>query len=144
MSKPLVWLAGVAVAAAAVLALRAELMTVELEPAAGSRTAFVVQAHTREDPRLLDEMTRGIVSVCRLLVNADVVQRSFRRTGEDRFAFVLEPGLDEFDLREMRGCLQDARVQHLLVDVVAAETAVRRSSSMHAPSRWTGGGQAWG
>ena len=113
----------VIVAAAAVVLLRAELMTVHVEMAEGSRTQFVVEARTREDPRLLHEMTRGLVSVCRLLVNADVVQRSFQRTGDD-FAFVLEPGLDEFDLREMRGCLQDTRVQHLLVEVVAAETTV--------------------
>ena len=127
MRKGLVWVVATALAAAALLLLRAELMTVELETADGSRTHFVVEASTREDPRLLDEMTRGIVSVCRLLVNADVVQRSFQRIGADRFVFVLEPGLDEFDLREMRGCLQDARVQHLLVDVVEAETAVGRS-----------------
>ena len=125
--KALAWVVGLVLAAAGIVVLRAELMTVELEAAEGSRTAFVVEARTREDPALLPEMTRGIVSVCRLLVNADVVQRTFQRTGDDRFAFVLEPGLDEFDLREMRGCLQDARVQHLLVDVVSSETEVRAS-----------------
>lgn len=129
MSRPVVWVAGVALAAVALLALRAELMTVEQDAVPGSRTRFVVEATTREDPRLLSEMTRGIVSVCRLLVNADLVQRSFQRTGDDRFSFVLEPGLDEFELREMRGCLQDARVQHLLVDVVEAQTAGGRPRS---------------
>ena len=123
MNRAAGWAAGTALAAVALLLLRAELMTVELEPAAGSRTQFVVEARTREDPLLLPEMTHGVVSVCRLLVNADVVQRSFQQTGDDQFAFVLEPGLDEFDMREMRGCLQDARVQHLLVEVVAATTA---------------------
>lgn len=126
MKKGLVWLVAAAVAAAGIFVLRAELMTVELETAEGSRTSFVVEARTREDPQLLDEMTRGLVSVCRLLVNADVVQRSFQRTDDRQFVFVLEPGLDEFDMREMRGCLQDARVQHLLVDVVEAQTAVGR------------------
>ena len=124
------WLACAAatvLAATGVFLLRAELMTVELDAVEGSRTAFVVEARTREDPVLLEEMTRGLVSVCRLLVNAHLVQSSFQRTGDDEFAFVLEPGLDEFDLREMRGCLQDARVQHLLVEVVDTDTVLRRT-----------------
>ena len=132
MSKVLLWAVAAVVAGAGLLALRAELMTVEHDAVAGSRTAFVVEASTREDPRLLPEMTSGIVSVCRLLVNADLVQRSFQRTGDSEFVFVLEPGLDEFDMREMRGCLQDARVQHLLVEVVEAQTTGGRPAGQRA------------
>jgi hypothetical protein len=105
-----------------IVLLRAELMTVHRETPADSRTAFVIDARTREAPRHLEEMTRGLVSVCRLLVNSDVVERSFAELGGGRYTFDLEPALDEFDLREMRGCLQDTRVQHLLVDVRFAES----------------------
>ena len=122
--KPLAWLGALALLAIGIFLLRAELMTVELDAEPGSRTEFVVQATTRENEALLPEMTRGLVSVCRLLVNADVTEQSFRRTAEQEFAFTLAPGLDEFDLREMRGCLSDTRVQHLLVDVVHVETTV--------------------
>ena len=123
--RALAWLSGLALLAVSVLVLRAELMTVELDSEPGSRTAFVVQATTLEDEGHLTEMTRGLVSVCRLLVNADVAEQSFQRTSDREYAFTLVPGLDEFDLREMRGCLADTRVQHLLVDVVYVETTTR-------------------
>jgi hypothetical protein len=117
-------LAALAVAVAGVLLLRAEVMTVHAAQPPGSHTTFVLDAATREDPRHLPEMTSSLVSVCRLLVNADVVERSFVPLGEGAFAFSVQPGLGEFDLREMRGCLEDTRVQHLLVDVRNAETVL--------------------
>lgn len=109
-------------AAVGVLALRAELMTVHRDLPPGSQTEFLVVADTREDRRHLPEMTRSLVSVCRLLVNGDVVERSFQADGHGVFRFSVTPGLDEFDVREMRGCLQDARVQYLLVDVREVRT----------------------
>lgn len=144
MRKVLLWVAAAVLAGVGLLALRAELMTVERDSVPGSRTSFVVAASTREDPQLLPEMTRGIVSVCRLLVNADLVQRSFRQTGEREFAFVLAPGLDEFDMREMRGCLQDARVQHLLVEVLEAQTAAGPSAAQGASGQGASGQGALG
>jgi hypothetical protein len=110
------WVVGLAVLAGTVLALRAELMTVHETPDAAA-TEVVVAAETREDGAYVGEMTRGLVSTCRLLVNADVVESSFREVEPAVFAFRLTPPLGEFDRRELRGCLQDTRVQHLLVDV---------------------------
>lgn len=111
------------VVVAGVLVLRAELMTVEVEQPEGSYTDVVVAAHVRgEDPGVREEMVRGVVSTCRLLVNADVVAESFRTVGPGVFAFRLRPGIDEFDRRELRGCLSDLRVQHLRADVRSLET----------------------
>jgi hypothetical protein len=115
-------LVAAAVIAAGVVALRAEVMTVHLAPPSGSQTEFVVVAHTKEDARHLPEMTRSLVSLCRLLVNGDVVENSFDARADGVFAFSVTPGLDEFDVREMRGCLQDMRVQHLLLDVRQVRT----------------------
>jgi hypothetical protein len=81
--KALAWAGGLLVLALGVGLLRAELMTVEVEGEPGTRTEFVLQARTREDPGHLTEMTHGLVSVCRLLVNADLAERSFRRTSSD-------------------------------------------------------------
>ncbi|WP_116451841.1 hypothetical protein [Blastococcus litoris] len=118
MTRAVVGLVAVALAVAGVLLLRAELMTVEVAQPEGSYTDVVVAASTvREDPAVQEEMTRGLVSACRLLVNADVVEDSFVQRGEGVFAFRLRPGLDEFDRRELGGCLRDLRVQHLLLDV---------------------------
>jgi hypothetical protein len=124
--KPaVIGLLAVAVVATGVLFLRSELMTIEVDQPEGSYTDVVVAASTvREDPAVREEMTRGLVSTCRLLVNADVVEDSFvvvedsfEERGEGVFAFRLRPGLDEFDRRELGGCLRDLRVQHLKLEV---------------------------
>ncbi|MCZ2814908.1 hypothetical protein [Modestobacter sp. VKM Ac-2984] len=137
MRRPLAWLALAAVVGVGVLLLRAELMTVELETPEGSFTDVVVAAEVKQedDPDAVrEEMTRGLVSTCRLLVNADVVAESFRAVEPGVFAFRLRPGLDEFDVRELRGCLSDARVQHLLVDVLHLQT-VTSADGVDAPDR---------
>ena len=123
MTRWIVALLAVAATAVGVVALRAELMTVHTPMPPGSQTSFVVVADTREARRHLPEMTRSLVSVCRLLVNSDVVEQSFQARPGGEFRFSVTPGLDEFDVREMRGCLQDARVQHLLVDVLEVRTS---------------------
>ncbi|SFF47448.1 hypothetical protein [Blastococcus tunisiensis] len=118
MKRAVVGLIAAVVAVVGVVLLRSELMTVDVAQPEGSYTDVVVAAATvREDPSVREEMTRGLVSACRLLVNADVVEDSFLQTGDGVFAFRLRPGLDEFDRRELRGCLRDLRVQHLLLDV---------------------------
>ncbi|SOC50050.1 hypothetical protein SAMN05660748_2788 [Blastococcus aggregatus] len=118
MKRAVVGLLAAALAVVGVLLLRAELMTVEVPQPAGSYTDVVVRASTvREDPAVTEEMTRGLVSTCRLLVDADVVEDTFLPLGGTDFGFRLRPGLDEFERRELRGCLSDLRVQHLLLDV---------------------------
>lgn len=123
MRKLLIGLVLVALGTAGLLALRAELMTVSVEQPEGSYTDVVVAAEVKqEDPGVRPEMTRGLVSACRLLVNSDVVEDSFVALNEGLFTFRLHPGLDEFDRRELRGCLSDARIQHLQVEVRHLET----------------------
>jgi hypothetical protein len=123
VKRILAWMFAAAVAGTGVLLLRNELMTVEVEQPEGSFTHVVVRAATvREDPAVREEMTRGLVSACRLLVNADVVEHSFESVGEEVFTFRLRPGLDEFERRELRGCLSDLRVQHLMLDVSELRT----------------------
>jgi hypothetical protein len=123
MRRLFVWLVVVALTVTGLLALRAELMTVEVEQPEGSYTDVVLATHVvREDPDVRASMTHGLVGTCRLLVNADVVEQSFRTVGDGVFTFRLRPGLDEFDRRELRGCLSDLRVQHLRVDVRHLQT----------------------
>jgi hypothetical protein len=123
MKRTAGWILLAVLAVVGILALRAELMTVEVDQPEGSFTDVVVAASTvREDAGVREEMTRGLVSTCRLLVNADVVEDSFVPLGDGEFAFRLRPGLDEFDRRELRGCLSDLRVQHLTVDVRRLQT----------------------
>ncbi len=123
MKRLFVGLVVAALAGTSLLALRAELMTVEVEQPEGSYTEVVLAADVvRENADVRAEMAHGLVSTCRLLVNADVVEQSFRAVDDGVFAFRLRPGLDEFDRRELRGCLSDLRVQHLRLDVRHLET----------------------
>jgi hypothetical protein len=122
VKRLLIWGVAAALALTGVLLLRVELMTVEVEQPEGSYTDVVVSAAVREDPEVREEMVRGLVSTCRLLVNADVVAESFLTVEPGVFAFRLRPGLDEFDRRELRGCLSDLRVQHLRAEVRHLET----------------------
>ncbi|CCG02656.1 hypothetical protein [Blastococcus saxobsidens] len=122
MKRVLPWLAAALVAGTGILFLRAELMTVDIPQPEGSYTDVVLAVSIREDEAVREEMTRGLVSNCRLLVNADVVEDSFAAVDEGVFSFRLRPGLDEFDRRELEGCLRDTKVQHLLADVRRLET----------------------
>ena len=122
MKRVVSWLAAGLVAGTGILFLRAELMTVDIPQPEGSYTDVVLGVSIREDEALREEMARGLVSTCRLLVNAGVVEDSFAAVDDGVFAFRLRPGLDEFDRRELKGCLRDTRVQHLLADVRLLET----------------------
>ena len=122
MKRVLAWLAAALVAGTGILFLRAELMTVDIPQPEGSYTDVVLAVSIREDESVRDEMARGLVSTCRLLVNADVVEDTFTEVDDGVFAFRVRPGLDEFDRRELKGCLQDTKVQHLLADVRTLET----------------------
>ncbi|WP_324277680.1 hypothetical protein [Blastococcus brunescens] len=83
MKRAVVGLLAVALVGAGIWLLRAELMTVEVAQPEGSYTDVVVAASTvREDPAVQEEMTRGMVSTCRLLVNADVAEDSFVQRSE--------------------------------------------------------------
>lgn len=78
--------------------------------------AFVV----REPPGAIESTTRALVDLCRLEVNADLVTAA--RLAADEFRFVLSPTLNKSGRRQLHGCLEDARVQHLQLDVLHMQT----------------------
>ena len=122
MKRVLAWLAAAVLAVTGIVLLRAELMTVDVPQPEGSYTDVVVAVSVREDDAVHEEMARGLISTCRLLVNADVAEDSFTSAEGGVYSFRLRPGLDEFDRRELKGCLRDTRVQHLLAEVRLLET----------------------
>lgn len=129
MKRVLAWVTAALVVGAGVLFLRAELMTVDIPQPEGSYTDVVLAVSIREDEAVREEMARGLVSTCRLLVNADVVEDTFTTVDDGVFAFRVRPGLDEFDRRELRGCLEDLKVQHLLADVRLLETVAPQDAA---------------
>ena len=135
MTRALAWLAAAVVAAVGILLLRSELMTVDVPQPEGSYTDVVLAVSVREDEAVREEMARGLISTCRLLVNADVVEDSFITVEQDVYAFRLRPGLDEFDRRELSGCLRDTRVQHLLAEVRLLETVTPGEAGVRGEDR---------
>ena len=85
---------------------------------AGTASEIVVSAETRNpNPAATTaELTKALLDICRLEVTAEPAGPMVE-LAPGRYRFVLEPALDEFDERQLHGCLEDARQNHLQVDV---------------------------
>ncbi len=119
MTRVAVGVVLVVAAGAGIWFLRAETMARNTPDEFGSALAVIVRAEVRREPESATlEMARALVNTCRLQVDSTLVQPLFRQVDDDTFRFVLEPDLIESDRRQLRGCLQDARLQHLQLDVL--------------------------
>lgn len=87
-----------------------------------SRMAVTVEARTRGETfftRL--EMTRALFLSCRLEVNGTLLSDAMTILGPESFRFVVRPALNESDRRQLHGCLEDARIDQLQLDVLEME-----------------------
>lgn len=93
-----------------------------IDPA--THVEVVIRARTEggERGQSLDEMVEALLLTCRLEVTSDIAGPIVDE-GDGRYRVVLEPDLDQTDRRQLRGCIEDWTIDHLLVDVVAFETA---------------------
>lgn len=101
--------------------LRGETMSTHVDIDPDSRLAVVVDVdrHRAEAGHTLAEMVQATVLTCRLEVRrADIVEPP-EPVAEGRFRVVLQPSLDDADQVQLEGCLEDWKVDHLLVDVVS-------------------------
>ena len=118
-------LAGVA----AVVALREATLSTHEPVPPGSSVELVVAAHTRgaERSQGLDELVEAQLATCRLEINSDLVDVGPMPGGEadDRYRAVLEPGMDDTDRRQFRGCVEDWTIDHLSMDVISLEDPTR-------------------
>lgn len=108
-----------------------------------SRMAVEVAARTKGHTaysRL--QMTRSLFMACRLQTNMTVLGEEFEVL-QDSFRFVIQPALDDSDQRQLHGCLEDARIDQLQVEVVAidqlATTAGTALSGEPSAARPVGG-----
>lgn len=113
---------GLLVGAAAVFALREATLSTHQPVAEGSRTRLVLEAETEdgEARQSVDEMVEAVLLACRLEVTSDLVA-PVAAQGDGIFAAVLAPALDQTNERQLRGCLEDWTIDHLLVDVISVE-----------------------
>lgn len=112
------WLVALLVLVGAIVALReATLSTHEAVPF-DSTLVLTLRGSTRNGERTqsLAEMTSAALLTCRLEVNADPTGPVEQVDG-DTFRVVLRPSLDRTDRRQLRGCLEDWRIDHLRLAV---------------------------
>lgn len=111
---------GVVLGLAAVIALREATLSTHHHVPHDSRAVVVLDARTKggEPGQTLDEMVEALLLACRLEVGlSDLTE--VRHEGGGRYRAVYTPGMDETNARQLRGCLEDWSVDHVLLDVVA-------------------------
>ncbi len=113
---------GLVVAGLAVVQLAEITMSRETPVDPDSRMAVVTKVHTKgHTPYSSLQMARALFLTCRLDVDTNLVTEAFDIVGPGEFQFVIQPALNESDRRQLHGCLEDARVDQLQVEVLGIE-----------------------
>ena len=101
-------------------ALREATLSTHHEMPVGSQLAVVVRADNKgpEPHQTLPEMVEAQILTCRLEVESDLTA-PIAELDDDTFRAVLSPSMDETNRRQFRGCLEDYRVDHFRMDVLA-------------------------
>ena len=66
-----------------------------------------------------EEIAEALVVVCQLEVRSNVLPDSIETIEDGHYQFVMRPGLDDSDRRQLIGCLQDFRIDNVLANVVS-------------------------
>ena len=66
-----------------------------------------------------EEIAEALVVACQLEVRSNVLPDSIETLADDHYRFVMRPGLDDSDRRQLIGCLQDFRIDNVLANVVS-------------------------
>lgn len=118
MKRLLAALAVLVVAGVAIQRLADATMTRHSRVDPDSHLVVVVEADAKEyDLATTAEMAAGLAQLCQLEVRGDLVEGTFVRLRPDLYRFVLRPAPDAADRRQLRGCLEDARVDKLQLEV---------------------------
>jgi hypothetical protein len=106
-----------------VVLLRQETMSVHTLGAPGSSTVVVVEASARpqRSTTRVAALARAQIALCRTEVHDETREPDVVHSLPWTFTFRLRPALDESDRRQLHGCLEDARVDHLQLQVVSME-----------------------
>ena len=83
-----------------------------------SRTEVVFAVATRHlEKHTVEEAAAALFHTCRLTVESTVEQPP-TQLGVDTFRAVVAPALDRTDRLQLRGCIEDLQIAHVLGDVV--------------------------
>jgi hypothetical protein len=89
-------------------------------------SSMVVRIHSERQSaaeHAEEELVEAVVAMCQLEVGGAVDPDSLRLVDDEQdvYEVVFEPSLDASDQRQLRGCLEDLRIDHFRAVVVAME-----------------------
>lgn len=116
--KPATVVLGLLVSVVAIVALREATMSRHVPVAADTAMEVVVEASSNDPALELADLVAALVAVCELEVTTDPLGPPTPLGGRT-YRFLLQPALDETDQRQLDGCLEDAKLDHLQVKVLA-------------------------
>lgn len=102
-----------------VILLRQETMSVHTLGAPGTSTVVVVEAFARPQGSAtrVAALARAQIALCRTEVHDETRDPEIEHEPPAMFTFRLRPALDPSDRRQLHGCLEDARIDHLQLRV---------------------------
>jgi hypothetical protein len=112
------WLVALLALGGSVIALREATLSTHRAVPPDSALVLTVRgdAHGGERTQTLEERASALILACRLEVNADP-SGGVEVLDDGAFRFVLRPSLDRSDRRQLQGCLEDWRVDHVRLTV---------------------------
>lgn len=117
--KVVLTVVGLLAATASVFFLREATMTREEPVDPDTALDVELQIHTtRHDDR--EHLADTLFSLCELEVDSTTTEGPVPQ-GDDVFSFRLSPTLDESDRRQLEGCLEDARIDHVQGDMLSLQ-----------------------
>lgn len=85
-----------------------------------SHLEVVIEARVVREPNMsLHDVLYALVTTCRTQVDARADDAGLVEIDDDRFRIVITPAVNESDRRQLHGCIEDARVQHLQAEVLS-------------------------
>ena len=112
---------GIAIGWASVLALKEATLSTHHVVDPETRAVVVLEARSRgaERGRPLSAMVETLLLQCRLEVAHTEMVGEIEDQGDGRFEATFRPSLDETNQRQLRGCLEDWSIDHLMIDVLS-------------------------
>ena len=125
MSRPVLFLIVLAVLGLGIWGLMAKFKTEAIETPPGSHSAVSFVVVDNGSPTPIPRLADALWGVCLAeLEQAPIAPLETIATDPDRFRGVLEPALDRFEERELRGCLGDL----VIPDVRGTSVRIERLS----------------
>ncbi len=118
-AKPyIIGILGVAAGIAGVGELADATLTTHVDLPAESRTVAIVRGSTVDEGEFsLESGIESLIRVCQLEVGRDLGEQPLEPLGDGRFQFTFQPGLDDANEDQFRGCIGDIVVDHLQASV---------------------------